>query len=106
MVNQNPSIDSKNQSEEGDANISEEAPVEPVEEEEETVFEETACPVKIKNTSPNDQFVEINIDGNNLEAVRQQVIELAPLMGFEVEKADIVHNNTQEIPENTDISEI
>lgn len=62
---------------------------------EESVFEEQAAPIRYVNTASEDKFVEINIDGNDLEAVRQQIMELAPMMGFEIERADIV---TKESP--------
>jgi len=91
--------------EEGQENIVEEVVAEvPVPEEpetiEESVFEQPEEPVvqKIVNTSENDVVLDIKIDGNNLEAMREQINMMAPLLGFEVEKAEIVNNNTQDAP--------
>jgi hypothetical protein len=77
--------------ENGDEHITEEKPEEPkVEEEEESVFDEQAAPIRVINTNPEDCVIDIKVDGNDLEAVRQQVLELAPLMGFSVDRAEIV----------------
>lgn len=84
--------------ENGEENIFEEThkPESNMQEEEESVFEDTSKPVRVVNTNPEDQVIEINIDGNDLEAVRQQIMNLAPMMGFEVERADIVRNSQEE----------
>ena len=63
---------------------------------------------RLVNTNTEDSVIEIKVDGNDLDAVRQQVLELAPLMGFEVEKAEIIQKEeapkpAEEIREN-DIS--
>lgn len=65
-------------------------------EEEETVFEDSTKPIRVINTNPDDQIIEINIDGNDLEAVKEQIMHLAPMMGFEIERADIIRNTQEE----------
>jgi len=96
MVTQNSN--SVKESEEGDSNISEEAPEN---KEEESIFEDSSAPVRVINTNPEDCLIDIKVDGNNLEAVRQQVLKLAPFMGFEVEKAEIIPaEDKEEIKEN------
>lgn len=82
--------------ENGEENIFEEAPQGSNMEEEESVFQDTTNPVRVVNTNPEDQLIEINIDGNDLEAVRQQIMHLAPMMGFEIESAEIVKNSQEE----------
>jgi len=57
--------------ENGEENIFEEAPQGSNMEEEESVFQDTTNPVRVVNTNPEDQLIEINIDGNDLEAVRE-----------------------------------
>lgn len=81
------------ETQEGDENIQEE--MEEEKPEEPSVFEETANPVRVSNTAENDVLIDVKIDGNDLEALRSQIMQLAPSMGFEVERADIVHNTPQ-----------
>lgn len=85
--------------EEGDDNIVEETTEQPQVEEEESVFDEEAAPVRVINTNPEDCVIDIKVDGNDLEAVRQQVLELAPLMGFEVDVCQIVDKKPEVVPE-------
>lgn len=85
---------STEETEEGDLNIEEETQEE-TKPEEPSVFEEEANPVRLSNTANNDTLIEVKIDGNDLEALRSQILEMAPSMGFEVEKAEIVNNNVQ-----------
>ena len=87
----------------GDENITEDIKSQFNLDQEESVFEEHTAPVRYVNTASEDQLIEINIDGNDLEAVRQQIMELAPMMGFEIERAEIVRNEkpkTYELEEN------
>jgi hypothetical protein len=87
--------------ENGDENIFEEKGSSKIEEEE-TVFAETESqnetgnPIRIVNTDSEDQLIEIKIDGSDLEAVRAQIMHLAPMMGFEIERAEIIPNVPQE----------
>lgn len=74
--------------EDGDLNITEEPQTAP-KEEEPSVFEEDSNPVKVTNTAQNDVVIDIKLDGNDLEAVRSHIMQIAPMMGFEVEKAEI-----------------
>lgn len=60
--------------------------------EEESVFDDNSCPFKLKNTSQEDQLIHIDIDGNDLESLRDQIMTMAPMMGFEIERAEIVTN--------------
>lgn len=93
-----PEVEKKE--EEGDKNITEET--QETEEDQPSVFEEEAAPVRVTNTANNDVVIDLKIDGNDLEALRSQVMQMAPLMGFEVEKAEIRHSEPerQETEEN------
>jgi len=91
-------------SEEGDANITEdkveEEKTEEAKPEEESVFDEDANPIKkVINNSQEDLLINIDVNGNDLEALKQQVLEMAPLMGFEVERADIVRSQPPQQPQ-------
>merc|ERR1712032_1230494 len=46
--------------------------------------------------SPNDLVLDIKIDGNDLEAAKRMIQNVAPMMGFEVERAEILSNNMPE----------
>lgn len=71
-------------------------------EEEESVFEENPKPIyevggqshRLFSDNPDDSIIEINIDGHDLESVRSQIMNLAPMMGFQIEKAEIVHKSS------------
>lgn len=91
-------VDEPKSEEEGDCNIEEEKPVEETQEEP-SVFEETENPVRLTNTAEEDVVIDIKIDGNDLEALRAQVMQMAPFMGFEVEKAEIQVKNDVPEPE-------
>merc|ERR1712222_232056 len=49
--------------------------------------------------SPNDLVLDIKIDGNDLEAAKRMIQNVAPMMGFEVERAEILSNNMPEEPQ-------
>lgn len=60
----------------------------------EAIFASMGQPI-VTNTSNQDVVVDIKIDGNNLEQAREQIMRLAPHMGFEVEKAEIITKKSE-----------
>ena len=106
MVSHLQSAFNKMELENGEENIFEETIPESRMQEEESVFEESSNPVRLVNSNPEDQLIEINIDGNDLEAVRAQIMQLAPMMGFEIERAEIVKHQAAEKQEELDQSTI